>query len=69
MTEQLHKLIDSGATQPVINERVAGILEALKLGATDHEKRIRYIERYVNYVLGAMGLIGLGVTIVKLVAK
>jgi hypothetical protein len=67
MTEQLHRLIDSGAPQPVINERVAAVLEADKKDlesltkvvtdiTSDHEKRIRFMERTVNYVLGAIGL-------------
>lgn len=28
MTEQLHRLIDSGAAQPVINERIVAVVEA-----------------------------------------
>ena len=62
MTEQLHRLIDSGANQPVINERMAGLLEGskkeLERVGTDHEKRIRYLERTVNYALGGIGLVG-----------
>lgn len=61
MTEKLHRLIDSGAEQAVINERVAGILESTmkdiaRIGS-DHEKRIRFLEKSVNYALGAIGLI------------
>lgn len=61
MTEKLHRLIDSGADQAVINERVAGILESTmkdiaRIGS-DHEKRIRFLEKSVNYALGAIGLI------------
>jgi low affinity Fe/Cu permease len=61
MTDQLHRLIDGGAIQQVINERVAALLESqrnelLRIGG-DHEKRIRFIERTINYALGAMGLI------------
>lgn len=61
MTKRLHSLIDSGATQPVINERIATLLEeqqsALTRIGSDHEKRIRAIEKYVSYTLGAIGAI------------
>ena len=61
MTEQLHRLIDGGATQPVINERVAGLLETMKNDisrvGSDHEKRLRFLERTVSYALGSRGAI------------
>jgi hypothetical protein len=57
MTEQLHRLIDGGAPQPVINERVAGLLENEKAARMDHEKRIRFLERTVSYALGSIGAI------------
>lgn len=57
MTEQLHKLIDSGAQQPVINERMAGLLEVHKMALGDHEKRIRFVERTISYALGLAGAI------------
>lgn len=59
MTEQLHRLIDSGAAQPVVNERVAGLLEVNKVSIGDHEKRIRFLERTINYALGVAGAISL----------
>lgn len=59
VTEQLHKLIDSGAHQPVINERVAGLLEGSKVAIVDHERRIRFLERTINYALGVAGAISL----------
>jgi hypothetical protein len=55
MTEQLHRLIDNGAEQSVINERVAGLIEVIRTAAQDHEKRIRFIERTVSYSLGVIG--------------
>lgn len=61
MTEQLHRLIDGGATQPVINERVAGLIENAKRDVdrigSDHEKRIRFLERTINYSLGVIGAV------------
>ena len=68
MTERLHHLIDSGADQPVINERIASLMEAdrsvmadlkadLSRIGTDHEKRLRFMEKTVNYTLGAVGLL------------
>lgn len=68
MTEQLHRLIDSNAKQPVINERIAALIEsnksALERIGSDHEKRIRFLKRTVAYGLGAAGVIGLLVTVV-----
>ena len=60
MTEQLHNLIDRNADQPVINERIAGLLEGMKISGTDHEKRIRYLERVIGWALGAVGMISTG---------
>lgn len=57
MNERLHRLIDSRAPQPVINERVATIVTELVHVGTDHEKRIRFLERTVNYSLGAIGML------------
>ena len=69
MTEQLHKLIDSGAPQPVINERMAGLIERLATVGTDHEKRMRYVERTIAWALGIAGgigaMVGLVVTLVR----
>jgi hypothetical protein len=64
VTEQLHRLIDSGAKQPVINERVAGLIESankdlrevLKV-TVDHERRIGVVERRMYTALGAIGAI------------
>jgi hypothetical protein len=61
MTEQLHKLIDNGAPQPVVNERMAGLIEGLKVSGGDHEKRIRYLERIIGWALGAVGMISTGI--------
>lgn len=57
MTEQLHRLIDSGAKQAVVNERVAGLLEISKNTDTDHERRIRFLERTINYSIGFIGAV------------
>lgn len=76
MTEQLHRLIDKGADQPIINERVAGLLEGhsrdveslaslVEKITGDHERRIRYLERTVAWALGATGVIGLGLTVIQ----
>ena len=69
MTEVLHKLIDSGAAQPVINERIAGLLENdrkdLERIGSDHEKRIRYLERTVAWGLGGIGVIAILLKFVK----
>jgi len=66
MTEQLHRLIDSGAVQPVINERIAALLEVQKVIGSDHEKRIRYLERTVAWALGGIGAIS---TVVVILSK
>lgn len=72
MTDQLHKLLDGGADQRVINERVAGLIESdrkdmetILRGVADHEKRIRFIERVVNYGFGIGGAITLAVTLLE----
>lgn len=61
MTEQLHRLIDTGAPQNVINERMVGLMEQNKQSieriGTDHEKRLRYLERTVAWALGGIGVI------------
>lgn len=61
MKERLHRLIDGKAPQPVINERVATLLEEQRADlariGTDHEKRIRFLEKTVNYSLGAIGAV------------
>jgi flagellar motor component MotA len=74
MTEQLHRLIDGNASQAVINERVAGLMEQtrarLETIGSDHETRLRYLERTISWSLGAVGaigaIVGLTVTLVKL---
>ena len=64
MTRELHRLIDNGAEQSVINERIAGLIErgdsnlarveALVEKITgDHERRLRYIERMLSWAAGA----------------
>lgn len=73
MTEQLHRLIDGGAPQPVINERVAGLMEKMKddiarIGS-DHEKRIRFIERSINWTLGFVGAISAVLYLVSVFKK
>lgn len=73
MTEQLHKLIDTGAPQPVINERIAGLMETtrkdLERIGSDHEKRLRYLERTVAWALGGIGVISALLFVVGKVIK
>lgn len=68
VTQVLHNLIDRGADQPVINERIAALLEAergnlaaltdlVKTITSDHERRIRVIERSVYWVIGFVGCV------------
>lgn len=68
MTEQLHKLIDTGAAQPVINERIAGLMEGTNREVSrlatlitnitsDYERRLRYLERTMAWALGGIGVI------------
>lgn len=69
MVEQLHRLIDTGAAQPVINERIASLLESTrkdieKIGA-DHEKRLRYLERTIAWALGGIGAISAMIMLAK----
>jgi hypothetical protein len=59
VTKRLHELIDSGGNQNQINERVAGIMDGImkdieRIGS-DHEKRLRFMERTINYALGTIG--------------
>lgn len=69
MTEQLHRLIDAGAPQPVVNERVAGLLEAEKSARLDHEKRIRFLERTINYAIGVVGAISAILYLISVIKK
>jgi hypothetical protein len=73
VTEQLHRLIDTGAVQPVINERIAGLIETHKKDleriGTDHEKRLRYLERTVAWALGGIGAISTMLFIVEKLIK
>jgi phage baseplate assembly protein W len=69
LTEQLHRLIDNGAAQPVVNERVAGILEATEAAMEDHEKRIRFLERTVSYALGMVGAISAILYLISVLKK
>jgi len=73
MTEQLHNLIDSGATQAVINERIVGLLEAASRASEaanritgDHERRIRFLERAVYLGAGGLGIITAVLELVKI---
>lgn len=61
-------MIDTGAAQPVVNERIAGLMEgqnrevsrlATLIGniTTDYERRIRYLERTMAWALGGIGVI------------
>ena len=68
MVDQLHRLIDSGAPQPVINERVTALMESqnrevsrlatlITTITADYERRLRYLERTVAWALGGIGMI------------
>lgn len=68
MTDQLHRLIDTGAPQPVINERMVGLMESQNREVSrlatlissitgDYERRIRYLERTMAWALGGIGVI------------
>jgi hypothetical protein len=63
-------MIDAGSPQVAINERVAGLIENTRKDidriGTDHEKRIRYLERTVAWALGGIGAI---VTLTTLLTK
>lgn len=73
MTEVLHRLIDSKASQEVINERMAGLLEDqrrdLERIGSDHEKRLRYLERIVMYALGSAGAISALLYLISVIKK
>lgn len=66
-------MIDAGSPQVAINERVAGLLENtrkdLERIGTDHEKRLRYLERTVAWALGGAGAIAALVTVLTKVFK
>jgi len=68
VTKELHRLIDNGAEQSVINERIAGLIERsdsnlarvealVEKITSDHERRLRYLERSVAWALGASAII------------
>lgn len=68
----MHNLIDSGAPQQVINERIAGLLEASAHAVDasnhiydDHERRIRFLERSIYVGFGGLGLIATILELVK----
>lgn len=69
VTQELRKLIDREAPQAVINERIHATLERQSVDiariGSDHEKRIRFLERTVSYALGAIGLVTFIVELVK----
>lgn len=80
MTEELHRLMDKGAPQTVINERVAGLLERRKSEhdkletlvntiVSDHEKRLRYLERSVTYAMGGAAILVLIWEVIKAFMK
>jgi len=80
MVEQLHRMIDAGSAQVAINERIAGLLEGEKKDLTalatlvssitsDHERRIRYLERSVAWALGGVGTISAMILIIKQFVK
>ena len=54
-------MIDAGSPQVAINERVAALMETTKMDleriGTDHERRLRYLERTVAWALGGIGAI------------
>lgn len=69
MVEQLHRLIDTGAAQPVINERIASLLETTRKDieriGSDHEARLRYLERTIAWALGGIGVLATVVMLAK----
>jgi len=73
MVEQLHRLIDAGAGQPIINERMAAILETTRREldriGTDHEKRLRFLERTISYALGAVGMVSAILYLINVIKK
>jgi len=75
MTTVLHNLIDKGAPQEVVNERIVGLMEGhsrdiqrlttlIETITGDHERRLRYLERAVAWALGATGVIGIGISVI-----
>jgi len=73
-------LIDAGAGQPVINERIAALLEAergnfaaltdmVKTITSDHERRIRFIERSVYWVIGFGGCVSTILYLISILKK
>lgn len=66
-------MLDAGAPQPQVNERMAGLFENHKKDleriGTDHEKRIRYLERTVAWALGGIGAISGMIMLVKAFVK
>jgi len=66
-------MIDNGSSQAAINERVAGLLEVdrkdLERIGSDHEKRLRYLERTVAWALGGIGAISAVIMMVKAFVK
>ena len=73
MTEVLHRLIDNQADQSVVNERIAGLMETTRKDieriGTDHEKRLRYLERTMAWALGGIGAVASLIVIVKQLLK
>jgi hypothetical protein len=57
VSNELHRLIESGAPQGVINDRIAGLIQTLIVASSDHEKRLRYIERTVSLSLGGAAVV------------
>ena len=51
--------------QSSINVRVAVVLERLAEIDTDHERRIRYVERMLNWALGGIASISFIVMLLK----
>lgn len=73
MVDQLHRLIDAGAAQPVINERMTALMEStmrdLERIGTDHEKRLRFLERTIGYALGAVGMVSAILYLINVIKK
>jgi hypothetical protein len=60
--------MDTGAPQPVVNERIASLMESqnrevsrlatlIATITTDYERRLRYLERTIAWALGGIGVI------------
>jgi hypothetical protein len=73
--------MDTGAAQPIINERIAGLFESERRDlskletlvgtiTSDHERRVRALELKLTYGLGGFAAIsatvGLTLTLIKL---